>query len=85
MGGQGRGGSSDGGSDLDASSMETPSQSSLTFPPPPPPFPSLKPSALSFRLQGNFGLGEPLSAIYEWVCESLRSPSMTYELVDPAR
>jgi len=36
-------------------------------------------------LQGQFGVHEPLTSIFEWVTASLRYPGLTYELITPAR
>ena len=37
------------------------------------------------RLQGDFNAGEPVTAIFDWLTESLRHPGLTYELMLPAR
>lgn len=36
-------------------------------------------------LQGEFNAREPVTAIFEWVSDSLRDPSLTYELILPTR
>ena len=36
-------------------------------------------------LQGEFNAREPVSAIFEWVSDSLRDPGLTYELILPTR
>ena len=36
-------------------------------------------------LQGEFNAREPVTAIYEWVSDSLRDPGLTYELILPTR
>eukprot|EP00955_Chlamydomonas_euryale_P050709 354633-Chlamydomonas_euryale.AAC.11 len=36
-------------------------------------------------LQGMFGVREPLSALHSWLADSLRSPGITYDLVEPGR
>ena len=36
-------------------------------------------------LQGSFGSAEPVSRVAEWVSASLRSPTLTYELIGPDR
>eukprot|EP00878_Enallax_costatus_P018439 GHUV01019411.1.p1 GENE.GHUV01019411.1~~GHUV01019411.1.p1 ORF type:complete len:522 (+),score=195.27 GHUV01019411.1:131-1696(+) len=36
-------------------------------------------------LQGNFHVSEPVTAVFEWVTESLRDPTITYELIKPDR
>lgn len=36
-------------------------------------------------LQGEFNAQEPVTAIFEWVSDSLRDPSLTYDLILPSR
>ncbi|KAG1674121.1 hypothetical protein FOA52_015751 [Chlamydomonas sp. UWO 241] len=36
-------------------------------------------------LQGTFGVGEQVASLFEWVSSALRSPAITYELVEPGR
>lgn len=36
-------------------------------------------------LQGEFNAREPVTAIFEWVSDSLRDPGQTYDLILPSR
>lgn len=36
-------------------------------------------------LQGYFGVREPVTAVFEWVTQSLRDPGCIYELITPSR
>lgn len=42
-------------------------------------------AALYALLQGEFNAQESVTAIFEWVSDSLRNPSLTYELILPSR
>ena len=42
-------------------------------------------AALHALLQGEFNAQESVTAIFEWVSDSLRDPSLTYDLILPSR
>lgn len=42
-------------------------------------------NTLLLHLQGEFNAGEPVTAIFDWLTDSLRDPGLTYELMLPTR